>query len=97
MEMFDETVNDFLEEVDEKWQRIEKNRLAGNMADYAIDVHSLKSDARYLGFYTLGDLAYNHELASKENNVQYVNEHYNKLATEYEKTLNILKAYSQMS
>ena len=96
MEMYNETVSDFLEEVEEKWQRIQDYQLAGDMPNYAIEVHSLKSDARYLGFYVLGDIAYNHEMASKENNVQYVNEHYPELVAEYEKTLDIIKRYKAM-
>lgn len=96
MEMYNETVSDFLEEVEEKWQRIQDYQLAGDMPNYAIEVHSLKSDARYLGFYVLGDIAYNHEMASKENNVQYVNEHYPELVAEYDKTLDIIKRYKAM-
>ena len=96
MEMYNETVSDFLEEVEEKWQRIQDYQLAGDMPNYAIEVHSLKSDARYLGFYVLGDIAYNHEMASKENNVQFVNEHYPELVAEYEKTLDIIKRYKDM-
>ena len=96
MEMYNETVSDFLEEVEEKWQRIQDYQLAGDMPNYAIEVHSLKSDARYLGFYVLGDIAYNHEMASKENNVQYVNEHYPELVAEYDKTLDIIKRYKEM-
>ena len=37
------------------------------MENYAIEVHSLKSDCKYLGFMTLADIAYQHELKSKEN------------------------------
>ena len=37
------------------------------MSDYAIEVHSLKSDCKYLGFMKLADISYQHELKSKEN------------------------------
>ena len=36
------------------------------MSNYAILVHSLKSDAKYLGFTKLAELAYNHELKVKK-------------------------------
>ena len=97
MEMYDETINDFMAEVEEKWQKIENYRLEENMPDYAVEVHSLKSDARYLGFMKLGDIAYNHEMASKGNDVQYVKDHFNELSEEYEKTLNIIKAYLELN
>jgi len=97
MEMYDETVNDFLAEVEEKFQKIENYRLQENMPDYAVEVHSLKSDARYLGFNKLGDIAYDHELASKDNKVDYVKEHFTELSEAYEECLNILKTYKNMN
>ena len=39
------------------------------MANYAILVHSLKSDSKYLGFTKLAELSYQHEMESKANNV----------------------------
>ena len=96
MEMYDETLKDYLGEVEEKFSRIENYELDGNMKDYAIEVHSLKSDSKYLGLMKLAEIAYNHELASKENNIDYVKEHFNELSEEYEKTLNILKSYQNL-
>ena len=49
------------------------------MANYAIEVHSLKSDCKYLGFTTLAQLSYQHELKSKANDVEFVNENYDDL------------------
>ena len=96
MEMYDETLKDYLGEVEEKFSRIENYELDGNMKDYAIEVHSLKSDSKYLGLMKLAEIAYNHELASKENNIDYVKEHFDELSEEYEKTLNILKSYQNL-
>lgn len=96
MEMYDETLKDYLSEVEEKFNRIQNYELDGNMADYAIEVHSLKSDSKYLGLMKLADIAYNHELASKENNISYVKEHFNELSEEYEKTLTILRNYQKL-
>ena len=66
------------------------------MKDYAIEVHSLKSDSKYLGLNRLAEVSYSHELASKENNIEFVKEHFSELEQEYEKALNILKKYKQM-
>ena len=63
------------------------------MENYAIDVHSLKSDCKYLGFYDLADVAYEHELKSKENDSTFVNDNFERLANEYLKVLNIVKEY----
>ena len=42
---------------------------------------------------TLADIAYQHELKSKENDSTFVNEHFTELETEYNKVLEIAKEY----
>ena len=63
------------------------------MPNYAILVHAMKSDSKYLGFMDLADIAYKHEMASKENNVSFVNENYEQLKREALKIYNITKEY----
>ena len=63
------------------------------MTDYAILVHALKSDSKYLGFKALADIAYVHEIASKTNNVDEVNNKYELLIKEVEKVTDIAKKY----
>ncbi len=65
MEMYDETLKDFLDMVDGKLSSLENRKASSDMVNYAIEVHALKSDARYLGFTTLADLSYESELKSK--------------------------------
>lgn len=93
MEMYDETLTDFLDEVEEKISSIKEYKENSDMPNYAIQVHSLKSDSKYLGFTTLAELAYNHEMASKGNDVIYVNEHYDELMSEANRIVNICKEY----
>ena len=69
MDMYDATMSDFLDIVEQKLANLKKYRETGNMPNYAIEVHSLKSDARYFGFETLGELAYDHELKRKSNDM----------------------------
>ena len=93
MEMYNMTFQDFLAEVEDKFNRIKTYREAKDMPNYAIEVHSLKSDCKYLGFMTLADIAYQHELKSKEADQAWVDENFAALETEYNKTLQIAKAY----
>lgn len=93
MEMYNMTMGDFVSEVETKWADICKYKEENNMPEYAILVHSLKSDCKYLGFMTLADIAYQHELKSKENDSAFVNEHFTELETEYNKVLEIAKEY----
>ena len=93
METYDETLNDFLAEIDGKLANIKVYKEQGDMANYAILVHSLKSDARYFGFEKLAELAYNHEMESKANNMYYVTDHYDELMTEANRIVNVVKTY----
>lgn len=93
MEMYDATLNDFLEDVDKRLANLKKFREIGDMPNYAIEVHALKSDARYLGFVALADLAYQFELKSKANDVMYVYENYKTLLEEANRCENIARKY----
>ena len=93
METYDQTLEVFLSEVPQKIQKIKDYKEIGDMANYAIQVHSLKSDARYFGFDTLADIAYQHELESKSNNMYYVTEHFDELIKETNRVINLVKKY----
>ena len=95
MEMYNMTINDFMKEIDEKWNRIISCRDSKDMPNYAIDVHSLKSDCKYLGFMTLADISYQHELKSKENDVEFVLNNFAQLEEEYHKMYEIAKNYAE--
>lgn len=93
MATYDETLHDFLADIDEKEQKIKYYKEIGDMANYAILVHGLKSDAKYFGFDTLADLAYQHEMASKQNNLYYVTEQFPVLITELDRIIHLVKQY----
>lgn len=93
MEMYDETLQDFLDESEERIPKIEEYRNNNDMPNYAIQVHAMKSDSKYLGFTLLADLSYQHEMASKENNVDFVNNNYDNLINEANRIINIVKQY----
>jgi len=93
LEFYDETLEAFLEENEVRIENIKKYKKELNMEDYAILVHALKSDSKYLGFMDLADIAYKHELASKANNVDEVNKLFDKLMEEVEKVTKIANKY----
>ena len=93
MEMYNMTLHDFITDVYAKWDRINQFKNAEDMPNYAIEVHSLKSDCKYLGFMKLADLSYQHELKSKENNVNFVKDNFAALASEYEVVIKLVKDY----
>lgn len=94
MDTYNETLQDFLSEIDNKLAKIKEYKEAQDMENYAILVHSLKSDSKYLGFVKLADLAYNHEMASKAKDVRFVIGSYDALIAEANRVLEVLKNYT---
>lgn len=97
METYDATLDTFLGEVDGKLKQIKNYKEIGDMANYAILVHSLKSDAKYFGFEKLAELAYDHELKSKANDMFYVSENFEELNREATRIINLVKRYMGIS
>ncbi|MBQ2639877.1 MAG: response regulator [Bacilli bacterium] len=95
MEMYNDTLDDYLSEVDSKLEELKKYKESNDMENYAILVHSMKSDAKYLGFMDFADIAYQHELKSKDNDSEFVNDNFEKLEEELNKVLKIVKEYKE--
>ena len=81
IETYNETLVEFKNGIDGKLERIDKFFKEADMPNYAILVHSLKSDCKYFGFMDLADLAYQHELESKASNINFVTANYQALVT----------------
>ena len=93
IDTYNETLEDFLTTVDEKIGNMTKYKEESDMKNYAILVHSLKSDARYLGFTKLAELSYNHEMQSKANNDIYVYDNYDELINETNRIIDLVREY----
>jgi len=93
IDTYNETLADFLEEAPKKIKRLDEYRASNDMENYAILAHSFKTDAKYCGLIDLIDLAYHHELESKNNNLGYINDNFKKLNDEVERILKLLKKY----
>ena len=93
MEMYDETLNDFLDESNERLPRLEMSKNKCDLASYAIDAHAMKSDSKYLGFTKLAELSLEHEMAGKEGNADFINQNYNTLMEEANRIIKVVKEY----
>lgn len=93
METYNSTLETFLADVEEKLKQITEYKEKADMANYAILVHSLKSDAKYFGFEKLAELSYQHEMESKANNFYFVTDHFSELITEANRIVNLVKVY----
>ncbi len=93
METYDDTLQTFLQEIDGKLTNIAKYKEIADMANYAILVHSLKSDAKYFGFDKLAEMSYQHELESKANHIYFVYENYDSLMNEANRVVSVVRQY----
>lgn len=93
MEMYEETLKDFIEECVSRLPKLVEYKEKLDMQNYAILVHSLKSDSKYLGFNKLTELALDHELKAKINDAQYVSDNFDLLIAEVNNILAIIKNY----
>lgn len=93
METYDKILKDYIDGEPAKIEDLTKYKEVGDMTNYAILVHSLKSDAKYLGFTRLAEIAYEHEMESKENNLYFVTDNFDKLMEECKRISNLVKQY----
>lgn len=93
MEMYDETLNDFLEVSEERMPKIEEYFKNKDMENYAIQVHAMKSDSKYLGFSELSEMALEHQLKSENNDIDYITGHYDELIKEFNRILDVVNKY----
>ena len=90
---YNEILKEYVNGINEKITNLTNFKNNNDMENYAILVHSLKSESRYLGFDKLADICLQHELKSKENDSTYVNNNFNILLTELNNILKIVKQY----
>ncbi len=91
--MYNETLEEFMNNIEERMRKLEKYKEEEKMEEYAIEVHALKSDSKYLGFKELAEIAYNQEMTSKENDIKYIKEKYSILKEEVDRIIKIIKEY----
>lgn len=93
IDTYNETIGEFIVSVANKANKLKEYLEAKDMTNYAIYVHSLKSDAKYFGFTKLADLAYEHELKSKAGDIYYVSENLNNLVLVVNEAIAVVKEY----
>ena len=90
---YNEILKEYVNGINEKITNLTNFKNNNDMENYAILVHSLKSESRYLGFDKLADICLQHELKSKENDATYVQNNFDILLTELNNILEIVKQY----
>ena len=90
---YNETVLDYLTGVYDKLNQLVDFLKNGDLENYSIYVHSLKSDSKYYGFMKLADIAYEHEMKSKAGDMEYIQAHIADLINEGNNTIRLLNDY----
>ncbi len=90
---YNELIKEFRKSLDGKIKELEAYYEEEDMPNYAIYVHSLKSDCKSFGFMKLASIAYDHEIKSKANDLAYVKAHYKELMDEVNKVETIVANY----
>ena len=90
-ETYREMMMTFYQEIDQKQENMKKFISDKNTKEYAVLAHGIKSDAKYFGFTALADIAYQHELKGKDNDMDFITKHQD----EFDKEINQIKEIIQ--
>ena len=96
IDTYNDTLKDFLNNISNRIKKLSEYKDNDDMENYSIEIHSLKSDSKYLGFTALAGICFEQELKSKENNSKYIKDDYNKLIKELDKMIDISNKYLNM-
>ena len=93
LDTYKNTLSDWYKECHQKFEDMKLSKLKHDMPNYAIAVHALKSDSKYLGFDKLASMSYEHEMKSKANDQEYVDSNFSNLEREFIRTTIIVEKY----
>ena len=93
IEVYEDILNEFLEGTIERREKIDKYFNDEDMDNYAIEVHAMKGDSKYLGFTKLATLALEHQLKSEAKDMEFIKNTYKDLILEFDRITSIVKEY----
>lgn len=93
MDSYNESLKEFKDSLNEKLTNLENFKNQSDWNNYAILAHSMKSEAKYLGFMADAEVFLDHELKGKEGNGEYINANFNTICTTVKKIITLLNTY----
>ena len=90
-----ETLEIYKEEVGSNMKLMTGYLADGNMADYATLVHAMKSNSKLIGAQKLSELAYEMEMQSKADNIEFVKAHHEELNTLLQRVMGYIDQYME--
>ncbi len=95
MDFYLETLDIYLEETTESEEKMGQYLEAGDMPNYAVLVHGLKSNSRTVGAMALGDFAEDMEHRSKAGDLEYVRSRHAELMADLEKVRVVIREFME--
>ena len=93
MDFYNETLTQFLDEIDNNKAKLLEYKNNNDFENYGILSHSIKSDSKYLGLVSLIDIALANEMAGKESNKDFIDNNFDIFINEINKFEEIGKIY----
>ena len=93
IDSYNENLLEFKDSLEEKLNNLNYYKETKDWENYAIIDHSMKSEAKYLGFKNEAEVFLAHELKGKENDSDYIINNYNTLVETVNKITNLLNEY----
>lgn len=93
MDSYNESLHEFKDSLNTKLTTLENYKNNNDWNNYAILAHSMKSEAKYLGFMKDAEIFLDHELKGKENNGNYINNNFSTIANTVRNIVTLLNAY----
>ena len=87
---YKEMLRDWNKDSLSKFKKIKELLDKKDMPNYSVEVHSLKSDAKYFGMDKLASISLDHELKSKENDTDYVSKNFKTLEKEVKRIIQVV-------
>lgn len=82
-DLADALIRIFVSSVDETVEKLDRFQKEGDVKNYTVQVHSLKSTARLVKEETLSDMAEELEMAGKRGDMDWIREHHQDLIDQY--------------
>ena len=92
-ETYNEIITIFVNEINDRINKINEALNNNNMVDYATHVHAIKGESGYLGFTNLAKMTLDHQLKAEANDIEYVRNNYQALMNELARVIRVSKIY----
>lgn len=93
LDSYNENLLEFKDSLKEKLKNLEYYKNTKDCANYAILAHSMKSEAKYLGFMNEAEVFLTHELKGKEQDINFIENNYHTLVETVNKIIHLLDQY----